>query len=87
MGNSSCSNLPGCFEQRLALELYVQAVRNRKRSDNGFKPETHQAITIALKDKFPNEFKKDYDTFLELKNTSVFGWNETTSKLTSPEQI
>ena len=36
-----------------ALELYVQAVREGKRSDNGFKPETHRAIAAALQIKFP----------------------------------
>lgn len=37
-----------------ALELYVQAVREGKQSDNGFKPETHRAIAAALREKFPS---------------------------------
>ena len=37
-----------------ALELYVQAVREGKRLDNGFKPKTHRAIAAALREKFPS---------------------------------
>ncbi|KNZ64219.1 uncharacterized protein VP01_1053g4 [Puccinia sorghi] len=36
-----------------AAELYVQAVCNGKTLDNRFKPETHSAIVMPLKDKFP----------------------------------
>ena len=39
--------------ERAAMELYVEAVRQGKRSDNGFKPETHRSIAAALQAKFP----------------------------------
>ena len=39
--------------ERAALELYVQAVREGKRADNGFKPEKHRAVAGALQIKFP----------------------------------
>ncbi|KNZ47913.1 uncharacterized protein VP01_604g5 [Puccinia sorghi] len=37
--------------EQASLKLYVQAVRDGKRSNNGFKPETHCAVAI-LKEKF-----------------------------------
>ena len=30
--------------EQAALELYIQALRSGKQSDNGFKPETHCAV-------------------------------------------
>ncbi|KNZ56439.1 uncharacterized protein VP01_2403g2 [Puccinia sorghi] len=76
--------------ERSALELYVQAVRNGKRLDNGFKPETHQAIAMALKDKFPNvdlDEKKYFIFFFLALIDLVFGWNEATSRVTAPERF
>ncbi|PLW24752.1 hypothetical protein PCASD_05240 [Puccinia coronata f. sp. avenae] len=73
--------------ERVALELYVQAVLDGKQSNNGFKPETHRAIASALQLKFPTGFKKEYDALLELKNQSGFGWNKATWEVTAPEQV
>ena len=87
--------------ERAALELYVQAVRAGKRTDNGFKPETHRSIALELRARFPTVdlddkkvkskfnqgFKKDYDTFVDLWNASGFGWNNATYEVTAPDWV
>lgn len=40
--------------ENTALELYVRAVQDGKRSENGFVPDTHRSIARRLNDLFPN---------------------------------
>jgi hypothetical protein len=40
--------------ENTALELYVRAVQEGKRSENGFVPDTHRSIARQLNDLFPN---------------------------------
>lgn len=86
--------------ENTALELYVRAVQDGKRSDNGFVPDTHRSIARKLNELFPNieldekkvkskynqGFKKDYDTLKALRSAGGFEWSENTCEATGSDE-
>ncbi|KAH9470749.1 hypothetical protein MJO29_003465 [Puccinia striiformis f. sp. tritici] len=80
--------------EKSALDLYVQAVEDGKRSEAGFKPEVHRWVASELLAEFPGNdftekktFKKWYDAFLACKGASGFGWNEEQCMVTASEDV
>ncbi|OAV86127.1 hypothetical protein PTTG_30066 [Puccinia triticina 1-1 BBBD Race 1] len=87
--------------EKSALDLYVKAVKEGKRCDNGFKTETHRWAAAELGKEFPEydftgqkvksklnqTFKKWYDAFLACKEASGFGWNEEQCMVTASEDV
>jgi hypothetical protein len=61
--------------ENTALELYVRAVQEGKRSENGFVPDTHRSIARQLNDLFPNvdlDEKKVKSKYNQVRNfTSI----------------
>ncbi|KAA1110246.1 hypothetical protein PGT21_015714 [Puccinia graminis f. sp. tritici] len=87
--------------EKSALDLYVKAVEEGKRCNNGFKPETHRWVATELSNEFPGSeftgpkvksklnqtFKKWYDAFVACKEASGFGWNEDQCMVTASEEV
>ncbi|KAH9453278.1 hypothetical protein MJO28_013391 [Puccinia striiformis f. sp. tritici] len=87
--------------ENTALELYVRAVQDGKRSENGFVPDTHRSIARKLNDLFPNVdldekkvkskynqgFKRDYDTLKALRSACGFEWNDNICEVIASDEV
>ncbi|OAV93257.1 hypothetical protein, variant [Puccinia triticina 1-1 BBBD Race 1] len=87
--------------ENTALELYVRAVQEGKRSENGFVPDTHRSIARQLNDLFPNVdldekkvkskynqgFKRDYDTLKALRSAAGFEWNDSVCEVVASDEV
>ncbi|EFP85023.2 hypothetical protein PGT21_006017 [Puccinia graminis f. sp. tritici] len=87
--------------ENTALELYVRAVQEGKRSENGFVPDTHRSIARQLNDLFPNVdldekkvkskynqgFKRDYDTLKSLRSAAGFEWNDSICEVMACDDV
>jgi len=87
--------------ENTALELYVRAVQDGKRSENGFVPDTHRSIARQLNDLFPNVdldekkvkskynqgFKRDYDTLKALRFAHGFEWNDSLCEIIASDEV
>ncbi|EFP79290.1 hypothetical protein PGT21_034168 [Puccinia graminis f. sp. tritici] len=87
--------------EKLALQLYSDAVLDGKRSDGGFKSEVHNFVVTKLNEQFPGydftpakcksklsqSFKKEYEAFNTCRHTSGFGWDDVRCEVTASNEV
>jgi len=87
--------------EKSAMRLYVQAVKEGKRSDGGFKSEVHRWVASELSRQYPGfafdaskcksklsqTFKKLHDAFVSCREASSFGWDEARCEVTASDKV